>query len=585
MKRIACIMLCGLMLLSMAACDSGSGSGTDTTTPTPQPTPTPPTTTPSAVTDTTPADTTTGTESHPSAARDTAKEYRVLLIGNSFTYYNDMNKPNGIFYKIATNAGYKVTVDSVYKGGYYLHQYLDETDAYGKQVAAYLKKNKYDVVVLQDQSAVAITNPGDLYDSCRAFKTLIEANGAEMWLYETWGYKTGHASLKSFGRDTFEMEMKIRAAYAAIGKELNVPVAYAGAAFSRSFSEHPDIELYHTDLKHPGVMGSYLIAWTLFGTIFGVDPATLDYNGLLPSSYAEPLRAVASEIIRNGAPVDAAYATSSEGVHAPKLETYVDASKTKMLSSVPSSDIISVIYGDASKSGDGWIPLKGDSSRKFSGIRGDRDQIASPECSATQLTDAQKADIADRGYGVSIIGISHMDATKKGAVNTKTTAGNTTHAIPNLVNGHWGSSYMAAMYFDKDTYNINGAKDSNAHYTGLITLNFGERVTFDAIGYLSGSLKGFAQAQDVYVSDNGEDWVKVESACYDASLKSLSSVDVSGTLDPWNKNKATVGVLFSMAGYSGKYIRIGIYRGGIIDGNTTGLEQINTREIVVMGKR
>ena len=144
---------------------------------------------------------------------------------------------------------------------------------------------------------------------------------------------------------------------------------------------------------------------------------------------------------------------------------------------------------------------------------------------------------------------------------------------------------MAAMYFDKDTYNINGEKDANSHYTGLITLNFGSKMKFDAIGYMSGSLKGFAQAQDVYVSDDGINWTKVESACYDAKLTSLKSVNTAGNPDPWNNNKATVEVLFSMSGYSGKYIRIGIYRGGEVTDNTTGLEEINTREIVVFGEK
>ena len=97
-----------------------------------------------------------------------------------------MNRPNGIFYQLATNAGYRVTVDSVYKGGYYLHQFLNEKDEYGAKVLELLNTVKYDMVVLQDQSAAPITNPGDFYDSCRSFKKLIDKNGAEMWLYQTW---------------------------------------------------------------------------------------------------------------------------------------------------------------------------------------------------------------------------------------------------------------------------------------------------------------------------------------------------------------------------------------------------------------
>ncbi len=292
-------MLCGFMMFSMAACAAGgSGEVSSTTTGAlSSDVPTSPGTTTG-----TPGEVYTPVVSEP---RDISKEYRVLLIGNSFTYYNEMNRPNGIFYQLATNAGYRVTVDSVYKGGYYLHQFLNEKDEYGAKVLELLNTVKYDMVVLQDQSAAPITNPGDFYDSCRSFKKLIDKNGAEMWLYQTWGYKDGYKDLTKFGKDTFDMEMKLRAGYAAIGKELSVPVVYAGAAFSRSYKDHPEIELYYTDIKHPGVMGSYLIAWTLFGTMFGVDPSTLTCDGTVDPEYAKLLREAASYIVKNGAPVEA----------------------------------------------------------------------------------------------------------------------------------------------------------------------------------------------------------------------------------------------------------------------------------------
>ena len=39
---------------------------------------------------------------------------------------------------------------------------------------------------------------------------------AEIVLYATWGYQTGHASLTKYGKNTQEMEMKLRAAYTLI---------------------------------------------------------------------------------------------------------------------------------------------------------------------------------------------------------------------------------------------------------------------------------------------------------------------------------------------------------------------------------
>ena len=513
------------------------------------------------------------------------KKLNILLIGNSFSYYNDMNAPNGILKKIIASAGYNVNVTAVYKGGYYLRQFLDANDEYGKQVLAKLKSNvKYDIVVIQEQSANPIANPGDFYKSCREFKQLTDANGGRLYLYATWGYKAGHSSLKTYGTSSADMEAKLRAAYAAIGEELGVTVINAGAAFTLSSSKNPRIDLYHTDLKHPSEAGSYLIAYTIYGTVFGEDPAELDYNGSLTAETGAALRAAASQILKEGAPVDEKYKTSSQGVEPVAVtvpQGNVDSSKTVMLTTKPSSEVISVLKKTDGGVGDGWMRIY-TGGGYFSGIRGDKDKISSLEYSDKKLTDAQKADIADIGYGVSVIGIEYMDSSKKGT-NASTDAGRMT-SVSNLVNGHWGTSFMAAMFFDSSFYDVYGNKSETAPYTGLITLNFGSVKTFDAIGYFSGTLRGFAQAQEVFVSDDGVNWTKVESACYDASKTPLKELSDAALPDLWQNNSAVVEALFSMGGVTGKYIRIGIIDGGDVGSNSTGLMEINTREIVVYGK-
>ncbi len=252
--------------------------------------------------------------------RDPSASYEVLFIGNSFTFYNDMGTENGIFAHIAKEAGYQnVHVTSVTKGGYRLHQFLDRSDPYGEKALALLESGtKFDIVVIQEQSAHPIADPGDFYDSCRAFKALVDKNGGELWLYSTWGYKTGHSSLPKYGKTTEKMEMKLRAAYAAIGEELGVGVAYAGAAMTESFQKNRTIDLYVDDLKHPSAAGSYLAAWTLFGTIFGVDPASLTFNGMFRKNLAEKLRAAASVAVAYEVTIDESERLSSEGVHAAK---------------------------------------------------------------------------------------------------------------------------------------------------------------------------------------------------------------------------------------------------------------------------
>ena len=94
------------------------------------------------------------------------------------------------------------------------------------------------------------------------------------------------------------------------------------------------------------------------------------------------------------------------------------------------------------------------------------------------------------------------------------------------------------------------------------------------LGHVSGRLAGCKSIGSHFFFDVD---------CYDAKQTALASLDGAAFPDPWNQNKPTVFTAFSMGGASGKYIRIGIIKGGEVSSNNTGLMEINTREIAVFG--
>ena len=592
MKKGISLLMAIILFCSCGLVSCGSPAKTETTTTAAT---TPAATTP-ALSETTAAATedtaieTTTAATEPAVqnpdARDPAQSLNILFVGNSYTHYNDM--PTAIFRPIATEAGYTVTVRALTEGGHHLSEFASEKDEKGAQLKKMLSASqpKYDVVILQEQSHTPTSNPARFYSSVRDLHKMIKEHNpdAEIVLYATWGYQTGNANLAQYGPTTQEMEMKIRAAYTAIAEELDLAVAYAGAGMTYAL-EHSSVGLYNADRTHPSLAGSAIAAWTIFSTIFRVHPDTVTYTGDITPNVLTAIKEAVSYVYENGAPVDAAYKTSSVGVAytEPTYSSGIDITKTKNLTAAPASSIISYITRDSAQTGNGWQKLKSNAQKTFSGIRGDKDQIAATGYGTKDLTDAQKADVADIGYGVSVIGMKSVRADKKG-VET---------AVENLVNGHWGSSFMAAITFDDKLYDINGKVTTGDGYTGLITLNFGQVRTFDAIGYFSGSLEGFAQVQEVFVSEDGVNWTRVESACYDAiamAREGKKLVSVSGKpSDPWNGNTAAVQCLFDMGGVSGKYIRIGIRIGGDVDSvslaqlPTQALQCINTREIVVYG--
>ena len=230
------------------------------------------------------------------------KEYSVLFIGNSFTYCSDM--PSALFAPLCAAAGYNVKVDSVTRGGYYLHQFANQNDEYGKKVLEKLKNNTYDYVVIQEQSGNAVYNPKSFFAGVRSIARLVERyNDGQLVLFETWGYKTGYHLLPTHGGSTEMMEIKMRAAYTAIGEELGCKVALVGVAFMDIFTNEKSIELYDKDLSHPSKSGSLLAAYTIFSTIFESDVRGVTFDTGVRRSEIKPLQQAAYTAVFEEHPV------------------------------------------------------------------------------------------------------------------------------------------------------------------------------------------------------------------------------------------------------------------------------------------
>ena len=231
---------------------------------------------------------------------DQKKDYSILFIGNSYTFFHDM--PKAIFEPLAQAAGYRVKVSAVTKGGYTLKKYSDPQDEHGARVRAALEgagKGAWDMVILQEQSVLpAAEKQEDFFTAVRELTARIRALGASPALFATWGRKTGHELLAQYGWTNAEMTQRLADSYGTIGAELNVPVAHVGLAFYDVYQNHPEIELYDPDHTHPSYAGSYLAALTLLARLFGVDPTTVPYDGALVHGDAEVLKHAAFRAVQ-----------------------------------------------------------------------------------------------------------------------------------------------------------------------------------------------------------------------------------------------------------------------------------------------
>lgn len=206
---------------------------------------------------------------------------KVLFVGNSYTYFNELWT---LFKGLAASGGYEVETDEVTPGGYFLEWHADDNNEYGAKVNGFLNENQYDVIFLQEQSVRPAKEPLAFYQSVRVLYEKIKKTqkNARVILYQTWGRrKDEDCVLKENGWTNEQMTKLLKESYRAIAKELKLEVSPVGDAF---FALHNDekysfIELYNPDKTHPSLEGSYLAAACHYAVVFGKSPVNLSYKG------------------------------------------------------------------------------------------------------------------------------------------------------------------------------------------------------------------------------------------------------------------------------------------------------------------
>lgn len=183
---------------------------------------------------------------------------RVLFIGNSFTYVNDLPHLTESL-AASVNESKLLETGMVAGGGASLKSHWDD----GQALAA-IKRGKWDYVVLQEQSALPINNPEVMREYARKFDAEIRKAGAATVLYLTWAR-----------RDRPETQTAITKAYTSIAQELGALLAPVGLAWQRALTEKDGLKLFHEDQLHPSPTGTYLGACVFYAVLYGKSPEGL----------------------------------------------------------------------------------------------------------------------------------------------------------------------------------------------------------------------------------------------------------------------------------------------------------------------
>lgn len=236
-----------------------------------------------------------------SHAADKNDSIRVLWIGNSYTYVNDLP---AIVKSIAATKKWNISNTRILKGGEQFSGHLKNA-----RLTELLKKEKWDYVIMQEQSSnPSLSSETVAQKTYAPAKEIIEkvrqnSPNAHIIFYQTWGHKYGNSQKEDKPyplNDTYEgMQDRLNMSYLEMAWANKAWCAPVGMAWKQIRKDHPEYILYSTDGSHPSILGSYLAANVIFCTMLQKPFQTAFHPEKISEEQAEIIQQTAQETVMN----------------------------------------------------------------------------------------------------------------------------------------------------------------------------------------------------------------------------------------------------------------------------------------------
>ena len=199
---------------------------------------------------------------------------RILFVGNSYIYYNNLPQMVSL---ISDSIETKLICSRSTVGGAHLGEHWNGLR--GLKSKQLIQKGKFDIVVIQDNSMWPVDNPDSVYKYAKLMCDLIKSTGAKPYIYETW------ARLK-----VPQHQKEINAVYEKVAKDNNATLVPVGVAWEKARQLRPDLVLFDADGSHPSNIGTFLIASMFTQTISGTLPKKFSTQYYYPAFDKEQIR-------------------------------------------------------------------------------------------------------------------------------------------------------------------------------------------------------------------------------------------------------------------------------------------------------
>ena len=183
--------------------------------------------------------------------------YRVLFIGNSLTYFNDLP---GTVAGLAGSANVTIHVASVARPNLALIDHVEGSS----NALDVIRQGEWNYVVLQQGPSALALSRDTLLLATRVLASEISAVGARTALLMVWPESSRFAVFDD-----------VRDSYRAAADDVGGLFLPAGEAWRTAWISDPQLPLYGTDGYHPSEVGTYLAALVVYEGITGNDSRTL----------------------------------------------------------------------------------------------------------------------------------------------------------------------------------------------------------------------------------------------------------------------------------------------------------------------
>jgi hypothetical protein len=219
----------------------------------------------------------------------------ILFIGNSLTYYNDMPT---LFQNIANSKGKNVHCMFYSPGGTGFINHVNDSNVYNL-----FSSQGWDAVILQPGTGESagrssstdstIARGQRLIDSIRRYSPC-----AKIILYEiSTGIAPNDTSNNNYN-NYFAIQSLIKDSITRISNGLQIPFSPTGECFKSYYTLNQNLRLHSSygDV-HPNLYGSYLVACSIFNTLYQEKVFPCNFYGNVPSLLSDSLQNISDSVV------------------------------------------------------------------------------------------------------------------------------------------------------------------------------------------------------------------------------------------------------------------------------------------------